>query len=107
MDYEVFAGKRFNLETHNYIYTQSLSDGKTFIQALSICEDGSSQALCRNPSLEVYNDDRKFWINETMEQVYLLADRKAIPITKNDGVEEVLHTLPERIMEHEASLSED
>lgn len=94
MDSEGFVGRRTDIDLHHhtYIYTQRLSDGSLFVQGLAMLGDGNSRAICRNPSLEAYTDERKWWISETLEELAALG-------YENEAVVDIMHSLPEKLLE--------
>ena len=93
MDSAGSVGRRTDIDLHHtYIYTQRLSDGSLFVQALAMSGDGNSRAICRNPSLEAYTDERKWWISETLEELAALG-------YENEAVVDIMHSLPEKLLE--------
>lgn len=101
MDRQGFAGpkhERLNeLETtpRTWVYTQALSDGRLFVQALRLDEDGNTTVCMRNASLEAYTEPRRWWIQDTVNECAWL--------TNMDGLEEVtaefLNAIPAKILE--------
>lgn len=101
MDSEGSVGRRTDIDLHHtYIYTQRLSDGSLFVQGLAILGNGNSRAICKNPSLEAYTDERKWWISETLEELAALG-------YENEAVVDIMHSLPEKLLEVKENQIED
>ena len=49
-----------------WVYTQSLSDGRTFVQAFHLNHDASVQVAVNNSSVEAYTKERAWWIKESV-----------------------------------------
>lgn len=49
-----------------WVYTQALSDGRTFVQAVHISHTYGIRVALNNPSTEAYTADRAWWIKESL-----------------------------------------
>ena len=104
----VSVGKKHKLkepEQEYWVYTQTLSDGRIFVQAISYDDGISPICCCRNPSLEVLTADHKYWCSETSRDIYaaVMKDQEGYkmmgmdPIGEQD-IFELLHSLPEEML---------
>ena len=101
MDRQEFAGlkhERLNeLKTtpRTWVYTQALSDGRLFVQALRLDEYGNTIVSMRNASLEAYTEPRRWWIQDTVSECAWLTDMMGL----EDVTADFLNSIPAKILE--------
>ena len=54
------------LANRTWVYTQALTDGTTFVQAMHISAGHGIRVALNNPSTEAYTDHRAWWIRESL-----------------------------------------
>ena len=54
------------LADRTWVYTQALSDGRIFVQAMHISGYHGIRVALNNPSTEAYTADRAWWIKESL-----------------------------------------
>ena len=89
--------KDLEITQRTWIYTQSLSDGRTFVQALQLDADGNTNLILRNASLEAYTKERAWWIRESVLECSWLTDMKGL----EEETAGLLSAIPAKILEGE------
>jgi hypothetical protein len=56
------------LADRTWVYTQALSDGRIFVQAMHISGYHGIRVALNNPSTEAYTADRAWWIKESIAE---------------------------------------
>lgn len=56
------------LADRTWVYTQALSDGRTFVQAMHISHTHGIRVALNNPSTEAYTNHRAWWIKESLAE---------------------------------------
>ena len=87
--------KELEITPRTWIYTQSLSDGRTFVQALQLDADGNTNLIIRNASLEAYTKERAWWIRESVLECSWLTDMKGL----EEETAGLLNAIPAQIVE--------
>lgn len=66
-----------DMEPRTWVYTQALSDGRTFVQAMHINSNGGISVAHNNLSTEAYTGQRAWWVKESLVECQAHLDSSA------------------------------